>query len=84
MYEADNIRAYGIVQRHTGSVMQIGILPEWRGRIDVSSVIDALAAQTDAATLRFVNVEDRSWMAHSLEQLGWTAFVYQYEMTRQI
>lgn len=83
-HEADLLTAYALVQRHNGSVMQIGILPEWRARVRVMEAVEAMAAQTDAATLRFVNVEDTSWLAPQLEESGWTAFVYQYEMTRRI
>jgi ribosomal protein S18 acetylase RimI-like enzyme len=82
--EAHLLSAYGIVQRQNGSVMQIGILPDWRGRIRITQVVDALAAQTGADALRFVNVEDGSWVAHQLASNGWTVFVYQHEMMRQI
>lgn len=84
MREAHQLIAYGIVQRQQGSVMQIGILPDWRGRIGITQVVAALAAQTTAETLRFVNIEDGVWLAEELEQHGWTAFVYQYEMLQVV
>lgn len=74
--------AYGIIQRTTGSIMQIAIAPESRAQISVAQVVEALAAQTSAETLRFVNVEDEVWLAHELAALGWIPFVYQHEMIR--
>jgi len=80
--EGSTVVAYGIIQSATGSVMQIGIHPDWRSTIPVAEVVQAVASQTNAEQLRFVNIEDASWMASALLEYGWKPFVYQREMIR--
>ena len=76
--------AYGMIQATSGSVMQLGIHPDWRSTIPVDEVIQAVASQTNAEQLRFVNVEVGSWMATALLERGWEPFVYQREMMRTL
>ncbi len=76
--------AYGIIQSTSGSVMQLGIHPDWRSTIPVAEVVQAVASQTRAELLRFVNVEAGSWMADELTELRWEVFLYQYEMVKQL
>ena len=80
--EGSTVVAYGIVQAATGSVMQLGIQPDWRSTIPVAEVVQAVASQTNAEQLRFVNIEDASWMAAALVECGWEPFLYQREMLR--
>ena len=82
--EGSTVAAYGIIQAASGSVMQLGIHPDWRSTIPVAEVVQAVASQTTAEQMRFVNIEDASWMASALSECGWEPFVYQREMMRAL
>jgi ribosomal protein S18 acetylase RimI-like enzyme len=82
--EGSVVVAYGIINATSGSVMQLGIHPDWRWTIPVAEVVQAVASQTNSDQLRFVNIEDASWMASALLEYGWEPFVYQREMMRAL
>ncbi|MFM2031449.1 MAG: hypothetical protein RLZZ297_214 [Chloroflexota bacterium] len=78
------LRGYGIVNPSTGSIMQLGLHPEHQTDAALRALIDQVAAQTDAAGLRIVNVEAECRLATALADAGWECFVRQFEMVLEL
>ena len=81
---ATHLGAYGIIERNSAAIMQIGVHPAQRTPAMLAALIAALVQQVDATQLRMVNVEAASWIDQQLQALGWENFINQYEMKIQL
>ena len=81
---ATHLGAYGIIERNSAAIMQLGVHPTQRTPAMLTALIAALAQQVDATQLRMVNVEAASWIDQQLQALGWENFINQYEMKIQL
>ena len=72
--------AYGIIHRHTYTILQLGIAPHLRTPALLSTLIERLAQAVAAPRLRILNLEADSWLDQQFQALGWENMVNQYEM----
>lgn len=72
--------AYGIIQRHSYTILQLGIAPHLRTPALLSTLIERLAQAVAAPRLRILNLEADSWLDQQFQALGWENMVNQYEM----
>jgi capsular polysaccharide biosynthesis protein len=84
MTRADEVMAYGIIHRESGSILQMGAHPAYRddGEL-VAEIVEHLAHAVGTRQLRIVNIEENSWLDRQFVASGWQNFINQYEMERR-
>jgi len=84
MTRADEVMAYGIIHRESGSILQMGAHPAYRddGEL-VATLAGHLAHAVGTRQLRIVNIEANSWLDRQFVACGWQNFINQYEMERR-
>ena len=73
--------AYGIIQRHNYTILQLGIAPHLRTPALLDTLLDCLAQAVAAPRLRILNIEADSWLDQQFQALAWENMVNQYEMS---
>ncbi len=81
MTDGDELLAYGIIQRQTYTILQLGIAPHLRTPALRDTLIARLAQAVAAPRLRILNLEADSWLDQQFQALGWENMVNQYEMS---
>lgn len=77
----DRIVGYGVVDKRTGDIPQIGVAKNYRGRGIAGSIMADLANNTEAARIAVLNVDDNTnTLKDFLDASGFEHFVDQYEM----
>lgn len=82
--EGGEVRAYGIVHRQRGDVMQLGVDPACRSTAEVAGMLARLRAHTLSERLVFLNVEAGSALDRDLIALGFENTVNQFEMVCRV
>ena len=82
--EGGAVRAYGIVHRQRGDVMQLGVDPSRRSTDEVAGMLARLRAHTLSERLVFLNVEVGSALDRDLIALGFENTVNQFEMVCRV
>ena len=77
----DELLAYGIIQRQTYTILQLGIAPHLRTPALLDTLLARLAQAVAAPRLRILNLEADSWLDQQFQALGWENMVNQYEMS---
>ena len=80
MTDGDELLAYGIIQRQTYTILQLGIAPHLRTPALLDTLLARLAQAVTAPRLRILNLEADSWLDQQFQALGWENMVNQYEM----
>jgi hypothetical protein len=73
--------AYGIIQRQSYTILQLGITPVSRQPALLDTLLDRLAQAVVAPHLRILNLEADSWLDQQFQALAWENMVNQYEMS---
>ena len=77
---SSQLLCYGFVHKTKGDIPQIGILEEWKQWGLEAHLINELAKHTESEKLVVLNVEEKNYLAETLEKLGFSNFVNQFEM----
>lgn len=80
LFDGKTLAAYGLVDRKNGSVPQLGVAPQWKGRGVERAVLSGLAEKTAADKLRLMNIPEGEYLSSALAECGFTVFISQYEM----
>ena len=75
-----NIVGFGFIHRENGRIPQIGILPEWRNQGLEAILIGGLITETQSGKVAFINVEAESYLSETLDNIGVTSNIGQFEM----
>ncbi len=80
-----SIIGYGIIERKTGDIPQIGVSREHRRKGIAASIISDLINRTESDNIAVINVDDRGdSLKNFLETSGFEHFIDQYEMILKI
>lgn len=77
---SNELAAYGLIHIKEGDIMQLGILPEHRSISTIKYLLSLLSQKTESEKLRFINIDENSYLCDFLERIGFDNFVNQYEM----
>lgn len=80
IYAGAELRAYGIIQRQSQTILQLGIAPAYRQPALLNTLLEHLGQAVAAPRLRILNLEADSWLDQQFQALGWENMVNQYEM----
>lgn len=78
--EAGGIRGYAVVHGESGAILQIGSADGEDREAVVGQVLNLVERTVQATKLRYLNVEEGSWMSATLARLGFRNFINQEEM----
>jgi RimJ/RimL family protein N-acetyltransferase len=81
IYAGTELIAYGIIQRQSYTILQLGITPVSRQPALLDTLLDRLAQAVVAPHLRILNLEADSWLDQQFQALAWENMVNQYEMS---
>ena len=79
--DAQEVVGYGLVDKMSGDVPQLGVLPAWRGKGVEALLLIQLARQCQSDRLTLLNVDERDPLCLVLSGLGFENFINQYEMS---
>ncbi|MCX6014183.1 MAG: hypothetical protein NT020_01095 [Chloroflexales bacterium] len=79
MTDGDELLAYGIIQRQSQTILQLGIAPAYRQPALLNTLLEHLGQAVAAPRLRILNLEADSWLDQQFQALGWENMVNQYE-----
>jgi ribosomal protein S18 acetylase RimI-like enzyme len=71
---------YGFINRQSGQIPQLGVLPKWRNQGLEALLIKKLATKTSSDIVSFINVEAESYMSETLDNIGISSCRSQFEM----
>jgi ribosomal protein S18 acetylase RimI-like enzyme len=74
------IVCFGFINSENGRIPQIGILPDWRNQGLEAMLISKLVSETKSEKVAFINVEAASYLSETLDNIGITTTVGQFEM----
>ena len=74
------LAGYGIVNRKTGSILQLGLHPEHRNPEMLEKIVSGLCWNTEGTVLKYLNVEESSQIESLLTDLGFRNVINQFEM----
>ncbi len=81
LQKSGNVLAgYGIVHIKTGSILQLGLHPDYRNPEMLEKIVRGLCRNTESPVLRYLNVEENSLIESYLLDLGFRSIINQYEM----
>ncbi len=84
LHQVGLVTAWGVVHKHNGQILQLGLLPEYRTADTIKHLITDLAAYTTATQLSCLNIESSCGLPELLVQIGFELTVEQHEMTRSL
>jgi ribosomal protein S18 acetylase RimI-like enzyme len=76
----DRIICFGFIHHESGRIPQIGVLPAWRNQGLEAILISKLAMETTSEKISFINVEENSYLSETLDNIGITPYIKQFEM----
>ena len=77
---AKKVIGYGLINKVSGDVPQLGVLPAWRGKGVEALLLAQLSRRCQSDWLTLLNVDERDQLCPVLSELGFENFVNQYEM----
>jgi GNAT superfamily N-acetyltransferase len=80
MTDGDELLAYGIIQRQSQTILQLGIAPHLRTPVLLDMLLERLGQAVAAPRLRILNLEADSWLDQQFQARAWDNMVNQYEM----
>jgi hypothetical protein len=81
IYAGTELIAYGIIQRQSYTILQLGITPVSRQPALLDTLLDRLGQAVAAPRLRILNLEADSWLDQQFQARAWDNMVNQYEMS---
>lgn len=83
--KGDHIVGYGVIDKKSGSIPQLAVDPKYRRHKIGTAILQDLAGQTEGCGLRAVNInaDDPATNAF-MKAIGFTCFVRQYEMEKEL
>lgn len=78
------LAGYGVIDRASGAVSELAVGPAHRRAGMGRALLLALARETAAEKLGFINVQSKSSGSAFLQALGFTTYVRQYEMMLEL
>jgi len=76
----DRIICFGFIHCERGNIPQIGVLPKWRNQGLEAILINKLATLATSEKVSFINVEASSYLSETLDNIGISITVSQFEM----